>query len=163
MSHGANEPLAGRTRFRHEFDWTGTVDPTGYLVLPEAIAWMAAAAPEGGGWPALMAANHALALAGRDRVAAALGVAPPAPDAMLGSMAALPLPMVPDEVAGEVLARALATEDGIQVPIVTWPVPAALRDGIAPRILVRVSAQRYNEPADYERLADALTRRLRPS
>ena len=163
VSHGANEPLAGRTRFRHEFDWTGTVDPTGYLVLPEAIAWMAAAAPEGGGWPALMAANHALALAGRDRVAAALGVAPPAPDAMLGSMAALPLPMVPDEVAGEVLARALATEDGIQVPIVTWPVPAALRDGIAPRILVRVSAQRYNEPADYERLADALTRRLRPS
>ena len=163
VSHGANEPLAGRTRFRHEFDWTGTVDPTGYLVLPEAIAWMAAAAPEGGGWPALMAANHALALAGRDRVAAALGVAPPAPDAMLGSMAALPLPMVPDEVAGEVLARALATEDGIQVPIVTWPVPAALRDGIAPRILVRISAQRYNEPADYERLADALTRRLRPS
>ena len=28
------------------------------------------------------------------------------------------------------------------------------------RILIRISAQRYNEPADYERLADALVRRV---
>jgi len=161
VSHGANEPLAGRTRFRLEFDWTGTTDPTGYLALPEAIRWMGSvAAPDGGGWPALMAANHALALVGRDRVAAALGVDPPAPDAMLGSMAAVPLSMVPDEVAGRALATALEAEDGIQVPIVGWPVPAARRDDVPPRILVRMSAQRYNEPADYDRLAEALARRL---
>ena len=75
VSHGANEPLAGRTRFRHEFDWVGTSDPTGYLTLPAAIDWMdRCAIPEGGGWPAVMAANHALGLRGRDIVAAALGI-----------------------------------------------------------------------------------------
>ena len=92
VSHGANAELRGRTRFRHEFDWVGTSDPTGYLALPAAIDWMATvAAPDGGGWPALMAANHALALEARDVLAAALGIDPPAPDAMLGAMAALPL------------------------------------------------------------------------
>jgi len=161
VSHGANEPLAGRTRFRHEFDWTGTTDPTGYLTLPDAIAWMGSvAAPVGGGWPALMAANHALALDGRDRIAQALRIEPPAPDAMLGSMATLPLPSALDEAGGIALARVLESEDGIQVPIVDWPVRAARVAGVPPRILIRLSAQRYNEPADYDRLAEALARRL---
>ena len=162
VSHGANEPLAGRTRFRHEFDWTGTTDPTGYLALPEAIAWMgSAAAPDGGGWSALMAVNHALVLEGRDRVAAALRVEPPAPDSMLGSMATLPFAADLDEADGIALARALETEDGIQVPIGPWPVRAARHAGVRPRILIRISAQRYNEPADCDRLAEALARRLR--
>jgi len=107
-----------------------------------------------------MAANHALALEGRDLLAAALGIHPPAPDSMLGSMAALPLARVADVAAGRTLARQLVFEDGIQVPIVDWPVPAALADDARPHILVRISAQRYNEPADYERLAEALVRRL---
>ena len=54
VSHGANAPLDGRTRFRHEFDWLGTVDPTGFLALPAAIDWMAGQAPDGCGWPAMM-------------------------------------------------------------------------------------------------------------
>jgi hypothetical protein len=55
----------------------------------------------------------------------------------------------------------LESEDRIQVPIGPWPVRAAQREGEMPRILIRISAQRYNEPADYERLAAALVRRLR--
>ena len=162
VSHGANEPLEGRTRFRHEFDWVGTSDPTGFLTLPAAIDWMErCAVPGGGGWPAVIAANHALALEGRDIVAAALGVEPPAPDAMLGSMAALPLPGVEGDIAATALGAALEAEDRIQVPIGPWPVRAAQRDGVFPQTLIRISAQRYNEAADYERLADALTRRLR--
>ncbi|MEA2608005.1 MAG: isopenicillin-N epimerase [Chloroflexota bacterium] len=161
VSHGANAPLVDRSRFRLEFDWTGTPDPTPYLSIPAAIDWMAALPGEdGGGWPAVMSANHALALEGRDILATALGIDPPAPDAMLGSMAALPLAEIADVAAGRELARQLVFEDGIQVPIVEWPVPAARSDGADPRILVRISAQRYNEPADYERLADALVRRL---
>ena len=161
VSHGANAPLEGRPRFRHEFDWVGTSDPTAFLTLPAAIDWMGrVAAPDGRGWPALMAANHALALEGRDLIARALGVEPPAPDPMLGSMAALPLPGVADEAAAIALAAALETEDRIQVPIGPWPVRAALADGADPQILIRISAQRYNEPADYERLAAALARRL---
>ena len=157
VSHGANAPLAGRTRFWHEFDWVGTTDPTGFLALPAAIHWMAAT---GGGWPEVMAANHRLVLVGRDRVAAALEVEPPAPDAMLGSMAALPVPGVTDEAAAERLCAELAAQDGIQVPIGGWPVRAARSEGESPTILIRVSAQRYNESADYDRLAVALERRL---
>lgn len=160
VSHGANEPLTDRSRFRAEFDWTGTGDPTPGLALPAAIGWMAASAPDGGGWPAVMAENHQLAIAGRDRIAAALGVAPAAPDSMLGAMAALPVPGLRDEAAAEALGRRLEMEDGVQVPFVGWPVRAA-RPGEDPeRILIRISAQRYNEPADYDRLAEALVRRL---
>jgi isopenicillin-N epimerase len=161
VSHGANAPLDGRSRFRHEFDWVGTIDPTGFLTLPAAIDWMGrVAAPDGGGWPALMAANHTLALEGRDIVAGALGIEPPAPDSMLGSMAALPLAGLADEAAAEALSHALAREEGIQVPIGVWPVRAARSAQVTPRTLVRISAARYNERVDYERLASALRRRL---
>lgn len=160
VSHGANEPLTDRTRFRAEFDWTGTTDPTAFLSLPAAIRWMAGSAVDGGAWPSIMAANHALAVAGRARIAAALGVALPAPDSMLGAMAALTVPGVHDDAGAEALGRRLATEDGIQVPIGGWPVRAA-RNGPDPdQILIRISAQRYNEPGDYDRLAEALIRRL---
>src|SRR5688572_13842916 len=73
VSHGANDPRTVRSRFRLEFDWVGTADPTPVLTLPAAIEWMAGLDP--GGWPAVMAANHALALVARDRLAATLGVA----------------------------------------------------------------------------------------
>ena len=106
-----------------------------------------------------MAANHALALAGRDLLAVALGVEPPAPDSMLGSMAALPLPGVAVG-ATEAFHDALESEDSIQVPIIGWPVRAALDGSVEPRVLLRISAQRYNEPADYERLGAVLRRRL---
>jgi isopenicillin-N epimerase len=79
---------------------------------------------------------------------------------MLGSMAALPLAGVPDEAAAKELNRRLLFEDGIEIPIGPWPVRSARADGAEPRILIRISAQRYNEPADYERLASALLRRL---
>jgi isopenicillin-N epimerase len=158
VSHGANDPLTDRTRFRAEFDWTGTSDPTPFLALPRAIEWLGSAAS--GGWPEVMDANHALAVAGRDRIAAALDVDPPAPDSMLGSMAALPIPGLRDDAAAEALGRALALEDGIQVPIGGWPVPAARVGEIPEQVLIRISAERYNEPADYDRLAEALIRRL---
>jgi isopenicillin-N epimerase len=166
VSHGANAPLARRIRFRHEFDWVGTTDPTGYLALPAAIDWMAdEAAPDGGGWPAVMSSNHALAIEGRDLLTAALGIEPPAPASMLGSMAALPLtiPGVDDDAAADALRHALVAEHGIQVPIGGWPVRAARADGGPSQILLRISAQLYNEPADYERLAEALRRRRRSS
>lgn len=158
VSHGANAPLSGRTRFRHEFDWVGTSDPTGFLALPAAIDWMGR---EAGGWPAVMAANHALAIEGRDLVASALGISSPAPDTMLGSMAALPLeiPGVDDQASADAFRQALVVEDGIQVPVGPWPVRAAQTPTGRTQILVRISAQRYNERADYERLAEALRRR----
>ncbi len=104
-----------------------------------------------------MASNHALALEGRDRLCSALGMKPPAPDSMLGSMAALPLDWVPAEYdAAERFGRRLEAEAHIQVPVGVWPVPAARTDAVRPTASIRISAQRYNEPADYDRLAAAL-------
>ena len=163
VSHGANEPLAGRSRYRWEFDWIGTPDPTGYLALPIAIDWIAAALP--GGWPGVMAANHALAIDGRDRVRRALGIERvAAPDEMLGAMAAIPLPGVATEAAAVELDRRLFA-DGFEVPLPSWPVRAArARPEDPPRIVtVRLSAAPYNEPADYDRLGAAVARLIGPA
>ena len=160
ISHGWNDARSDRSRLWKEFDWTGTGDPTAILALPTAIEVMGRLHPDG--WPGVMAANHALALDGRDRVARALGVATRVPDRMFGSMAIIPLPIAPTEAAARALKATLMDEDRIEVPIVTWPVPAARRSPTDPpsALAVRISAQLYNEPADYDRLAVALARRL---
>ena len=154
-SHGRNDPRDDRPRLWKEFDWQGTGDPTAFLALPEAIRVIGGLQP--GGWPAHMAANHALALWARTRLDDALGLEPLAPDSMIGSMAAIALPQSGEPLASEVLAE----EDGIEVPITGWPVRAARDDPDGPptEVLLRISAQRYNEPADYERLLDAILRR----
>jgi hypothetical protein len=71
------------------------------------------------------------------------------------------VPGIRDDGAAKELSDRLAVEDGIEVPIGGWPVRAARRGGDAPpeQVLIRISAQRYNELADYERLAEALVRR----
>jgi isopenicillin-N epimerase len=159
ISHGANDPRTDRPRFRLEFDWTGTGDPTAALSLPAAIDWMAAQDP--GGWPAVMSANHALALQAREVLATSLGIAPPAPDEMLGSMAALPLAWLHDDAAATAFHDALIDDDGMEVPIPCWPVRGARPrpDDPPTTVLIRVSAQRYVEPSDIERLASVLGRR----
>jgi isopenicillin-N epimerase len=160
-SHGWNDPRAHqgeRGPFRLRFDWTGTGDPTPALALADAIGLVAALEP--GGWPAIMAANRELVLRGRDVVAAALGIEPPAPDAMIGSMAALPVRGLTTDDDAQWLHHELLA-DGIEVPVHGWPVPAGREPGTGPRaILLRLSAQRYNDEDDFERLADALSRRL---
>lgn len=154
VSHGANSPRTDRSRFRLLFDWTGTIDPTAALCIPAALRTVASLVP--GGWPEVMAKNHALALRARDILCAALRVPPPAPDDMIGSLAAVPLPDTPPNertshslLTTDVLQDALFTQ-GIEVPIIPWPGP--------PRRLVRVSAQLYNTPAQYEALGALLPR-----
>jgi isopenicillin-N epimerase len=163
MSHGLNDPRPDRPRLWNEFDWTGTGDPTPALALPTAIDVIGRLHLNG--WPGVMAANHDLAIEGRRRIAEALGVTPRIPAALHGSMAIVPL-LIPTTAATAATALALKAalmdEDRIEVPITAFPVPAArLRQGDEPVALaVRISAQRYNEASDYERLAEALVRRL---
>jgi isopenicillin-N epimerase len=150
-SHGANARRADRSRFHLEFDWVGTADPTPALCVPAALRFMAGLLP--GGWDAVRRANHDKALAARRVLAAALGVALPAPDDMLGALAALPLPdgdgaPPTSSLYADPLQETLYERFRIQVPIVPWPGP--------PRRLVRVSAQLYNDPTEYEVLAAAL-------
>jgi isopenicillin-N epimerase len=127
ISHGATETRQDRSRFHLEFDWTGTADPTAYLCVPEAIRVMAAMLP--GGWPAIMAANRDLAIAARRTLAGALGVGQPAPDEMIGALAALPLPDAPAEVTGDDRAGRDPAPDG---PL-RAPCHRGARDGLAGR------------------------------
>jgi isopenicillin-N epimerase len=159
-SHGANDARRDRSTFRKLFDWTGTGDPTPWLALPAAIRFVGGLHPDG--LAGLMAANAALARDGRNLVCAALGVEPPAPDAMLGAMAAIPLPgLDPTPDAARRLHATLFEEERIEVPVFAFPVPAAIPPGGVPSTaIVRLSAQRYNRRDEYEALAAALAARL---
>lgn len=149
ISHGANSPRTDRSRFHLEFDWMGTHDPSAYLCIPLALQFMESLVE--GGWPALMAQNHALAVAGRDLLLTKLGTPAPCPPEMIGSMASIPLPDADPPQVGIIspLQDALWYEFKIEVPIIPWP-DASGR-------LLRISAQVYNSLAQYEYLAEALT------
>ena len=58
-SHGSSPHLQPVNRLHAELDWSGTHDPSAVLAVPAAIDDVGA---EGGGWPAIRARNHALAL-----------------------------------------------------------------------------------------------------
>ena len=156
-SHGANDPRTDRSRFRMEFDWMGTTDPTASLTLPAAIDWMAGHAP--GGWPAVMTANHSLALHAMQRLVETLGTSAPGPDEMIGSMVAVTLPGVATDAEALHLKEHLEA-DRIEIPVVGWPVRAArpVADEGPSGVVVRLSAQRYNDPSDVQRLVASLAR-----
>jgi len=153
ISHAANVVWPGRSRFIAEFDWTGTFDPTPLLAVPRALQFLDEVLP--GGMAAVRAANHALVLEGRAILCDALGVEPPAPDSMIGSLVTLPLPDGPPPPAGrqDELHETLYERYQIEVPVLHWPVHG--------RRWIRISAQIYNAPEDYEKLAAALRAELR--
>jgi isopenicillin-N epimerase len=162
ISHGATMLHPGRSRFRLEFDWPGSVDPTPILCLPAAIRFLGTLMP--GGWDTLRARNRALALDARARLCAVLGVPTPCPETLVAALVALPLPAVaPDgdgpadplrATAVDPLRVALYERFRIETLVAPFPAP--------PHRLLRVSAHAYNEAADYGRLAAALTTLLRP-
>lgn len=146
VSHGFASSRTDRSRFRLEFDWTGTPDPTPMLCVPAAIRFVGNLLP--GGWPAWMAANRALALHARDQLCAAVGVPVPCPEAMVGSLAAVPLPDLAGLDGGVCETDALQErlyQAGFEVPVFHWP-------ALSLRIL-RVAAQGYNDASQFDRLA----------
>jgi isopenicillin-N epimerase len=151
ISHGANSSRRDRSRFHLEFDWTGTTDPTAYLCVPTAIQFMGSLLPQG--WAGLMSHNRTLALVARQQLCQALDVLPACPEEMIGSMAVIPLPDDWPHRPIE-LQTTLFRRFRIEVPVIPWhPVPG---QPLNPRQLLRVSAQFYNAPAEYQALTDAL-------
>ena len=155
ISHGANSLRTDRSRFLIEFDWTGTNDPSAFLAVPAALRFMESAVP--GGWPEVMRRNRELALKARDILLDALSIEAPVPDALLGSMAAVPLPdgnstTPAPALFGDPLQDRLLENHRIEVPVIPWPAP--------PNRLIRVSAQLYNEEVEYRLLATSLRAEL---
>jgi isopenicillin-N epimerase len=154
ISHGY-DPAAAAVRFREEWDWTGTVDPTSWLSIPASIRVLGGLLA--GGWPALMERNHELACRARAILLDALEAPAPCPEAMLGSMASLPLP---EARPGSPVAR--LDQDGLAAwtrerGIESWFFPWAC----AGEKVVRISAQLYNHEDQYRELAALVAEALR--
>ena len=163
VSHGHSDPRTDKSRFLLEFGWSGTFDPSGWLTLPAVIDGMAETMP--GGWPALVAANRQLALAGRDLLCDALRTPKAAPPEMVGSMASLILPGGPwpkDELTRRMgMIDAALRGRRFEVPLIPWPTPGLVAAGDLPAdtqfdMLLRVSANVYNQLGQYERLASIM-------
>ncbi|HLU37740.1 MAG TPA: aminotransferase class V-fold PLP-dependent enzyme [Planctomycetota bacterium] len=146
ISHGANSTRTDRSRFRLEFDFTGTDDYTAYLSVPAAIDALGTLFP--GGWKELRERNRRLALEGRDILCRVLRIPPPAPDSMIGSLAAVPIPEASPGGLDADLNHLLFDHHRIEVPVPVWP--------RWPKRLLRISAQAYNDRTQYERLASVL-------
>jgi isopenicillin-N epimerase len=148
VSHGFEE--SGPGRFHAEWDWTGTDDPSAWLSIPECLRFLESLRP--GGLAAHMQANHALAVRGRAILLESLGVGSPAPESMLGSMAAIPLPASDAKAPlGRIPCERIpqwTRERGIE----SWFFPWACAGGK----LVRISAQAYNDESQYRALASLL-------
>ena len=147
--HGLNSRRTDRGAFRLQHDWIATDDPTAFLCIPVALRFFASLLP----WAEIMERNHALAVAGRRKLLEALRIPAPAPEFMLGSLAAVPLPDAEVQVSRDgvwwhPLQKQLLQKHRIEVPVMIFPAP--------PRQLVRIAAQLYNSVDQFERLGAAL-------
>jgi isopenicillin-N epimerase len=127
------------TGYTAEFDWTGTRDWSAALVLPDAIDFHGRL-----GGPALMEANTRLAGDAAAMLAARWGTRVAAPD-LHAAMSLVELPFTGEAT----LERALAIRTELFDLKCDVPVNA-----LGGRLWVRLSAQAYNLPSDYERLGD---------
>jgi isopenicillin-N epimerase len=124
------------------FAWTGTRDPSAVLAIPAALAFFGEA-----GWEAVRRRNNELAWLGAELVSRRLGTTPPLQEgALAAAMRLVQLPTPLSETDARDLERRLLADHGIVVPV-------TYHDGWQ---WLRLSAQLYNTPADYERLAAAL-------
>jgi isopenicillin-N epimerase len=138
--------------FPASFSFIGTDDYSAYLALPSALSFMASL-----GWDRVRKHNRGLARVAAQTLADALATdrAECGPDDVFEAMRLVPLP--PGVAATEEDARSLylriADELRIEAAVVPW-------NG---RGFLRLSAQAYNAPAEYERLAAGLKSLLNPT
>ena len=151
ISHGANADVSDRSRFRMEFDWTGTWDPSAYLAVPEALRFMGTLLP--GGWCELMERNRDLALEARRILTEELDAPTACPDEMIGTLAAVPLGrgdyrFETTALAFDPVEETLRERYRVEVPVLACPT--------GPASILRISAQVYNSPEQYAYLARAV-------
>lgn len=158
LSNMANLPRPERDHFLVEFDYVGTDDYTGAMAIPACIEHLAEI---GGGWGALRDRNRGLAIRARDVLCKALGVEAPAPDEMLGAMATVPLPAHPAELGERLARRPTRYHDALQDALLErWKIQVPIFTVTGGPRSVRISAQLYNSPEQYEHLTAALLAEL---
>jgi isopenicillin-N epimerase len=97
----------------------------------------------------VMSHNHQLATWAQQMLTQRWGASPVTPldGSLLGSMATVPLPEPLASVQdASKLQQRLYDEFGLEQPLVGW-------DG---KTMIRVSCQIYNQPSEYEKLADVI-------
>jgi isopenicillin-N epimerase len=131
--------------FLAEFDWTGTRDPTPYLAVDACLEFR-----ERFGDDRIMRHNHWLAVEAGQRLARLWRTEVGNAGSLTGSMAMVRLPagFAGDSAAGKALRQRLWETARIEVPV----------NALTGHLWVRISAQLYNEMADYERLGEAILR-----
>ena len=127
--------------YPHSFSLPGTADSSAILSLPAALALFDVL----GGQRRVMARNNALAGYGHALLADALGLGRSEYPAEAGlSMAALPLP---ERLSGaDRVQMLIADQLGAETAVSEWQ----------GRLVLRISAQLYNRPEEYRRLAEGL-------
>jgi isopenicillin-N epimerase len=132
ISHGYGKGLAA------EFDWPGTRDFSGWLSIPDGIDFLdqldASRARE---------YNHRLVTDAARRISAAWGSVPDGPAALHGSMMAIRLPRRWQGRAAAQLMTDWLARHRVVVAVMN----------IEDELWARISAQVYNQPEDYDRLA----------
>jgi isopenicillin-N epimerase len=149
ISHGYNaEVESPEDRYHELFDWLGTDDFSAWAVVPDALRVVGGL--ETGGWDGVMKRNHDLVLEGRRLISETVGIPLPAPDEMLGSMAAVVLPDATGPDPGGDLSPTMGDlfDAGFSTIVMNWPG--------WPSQLLRISAHLHNSIEDYRALAEAL-------
>ena len=128
-----------------EFHWSGTSDPAASLAVPEAIRFLQSV-----GHDRFRDQCHTLAKYAGQQLTERLGAIPLARDDEFGTMLTLELPQLAriQQQPGTPpsLQLQLATEFGIEIPIVDWQ----------DRMHIRVSCHLYNTPSQIHRLVEVL-------
>jgi isopenicillin-N epimerase len=127
--------------FPRAFEQVGSDDLTAWLAAPRALRLL-----DQLGWDRLRRHNVELAVLGQRVVGEALGLDPAAlPRDAAVSMQLVPLPagVATDPVAAAALQAGIGEQLGVEVAVLCWNDQG----------FVRLSAQAYNAPGDYHRLA----------
>ncbi len=129
--------------FTQEFDWTGTRDFSAWLAISAALAFHATIPPD-----VRWSYNNDLAQWAACTMERRWDVQPTAPSRLRASMATVAIPGTDrsGRANGDRLHDILIREHEIEVPIIDF----------GEKLWVRVSAQVYNAPDEYERLIAAM-------
>lgn len=136
-------------RWVDEFHWPGTANPAPYLAVPEAIRFL-----EHVGLDRFRNHGHTLAARAAQRLGEKFDACPLVHDSLCGTMITLEMPRIPriEQQPGTPppLQLRLATEFGIEIPVVEWQ----------ERMHLRVSCHLYNGEEQIEQLVEALQKCL---